>query len=1160
MAQDTTPAIIVYQGDGSNTVFSVPFDKGYYGEVKVLFVRRGLADYTYFPNTYTVSGRLYAWANGGSKIYTHTPNPAVGAPTYNSHDVEQANTVAAIAGQTITVDSTVYSRAVQHDIMNNLLLTWTGTTLAVGDFICIARDTQRGQPYELPNNQKHIEMALDNLERQIQEVKDATDNALLVDPSHTIADSHKMAPVDWMKSIIRCMDFSVRALRYANGWLDYSLDDPNIADGSKTWVHLLNADNIKNVRERSDVVDGETIYWTEYQSSDGTWRTLSNAPYWESRIQYAVDTAEEAKDTAEDAKDVADDAKDLAQDAKDIADTFDGRLTQAESDASNAKNTVNNHVTNYNNPHQVTKAQVGLGNCDNTSDLNKPISTATQTALDGKMSASVKYGATITVALNTTDYKITTTLKDQDGNTLGSAQVIDLPLESVVVNGTYDDATKKIILTLENGNTIEFSVADLVSGLQTEITSLNMLGADLVDDSTSTHKFVTASDKTTWDGKQDAISDLSTIRSGAAAGATAVQPADISDMETQTHASSTYATISSLATVATSGSYSDLTNKPTIPDAQIQSDWNQSDNTKKDFIKNKPSLATVATSGSYSDLSNKPTLGTAAAADATDFATATQGGKADTAVQPGDLATVATSGSYSDLSNKPTLGTAAAADSTDFATATQGGKADTAVQPGDLATVATSGSYNDLSSKPTIPTVNDATITFTQGGVTKGTITLNQSSASTIAFDAGGGGGGAVDSVNGYTGTVVLTASDVDALPDTTPIPANTSDLNNDSGFITSSDIPVTSVNSKTGAVTLTASDVGALPDSTSIPANTSDLNNDSGFITSSDIPVTSVNSKTGAVTLTASDVGAQATITGAATTITTNNLAAARAAITDANGKMAASTTTSTELGYLSGVTSSVQTQLNNKANSSSLATVATSGSYNDLSNKPTIPTVNDATITFTQGGVTKGTITLNQSTASTIAFDAGGGGGSVDIDGTTITKNGDDELQAVATVNANTAVGAINPIYDWIGTLAEYEAQDVATNHPTWVCYITDDVEGGASVYTKTQVDTGFVAKGHEVIAFQAPTVDNNHTWYRKYADGWVEQGGVASGTTSATANLPITMSDSEYTVVLGNTSTKYEQILVSARTTTSFTVRNANSSSPSGCYWYVAGMAAS
>ena len=45
-----------------------------------------------------------------------------------------------------------------------------------------------------------------------------------------------------------------------------------------------------------------------------------------------------------------------------------------------------------------------------------------------------------------------------------------------------------------------------------------------------------------------------------------------------------------LAAVAKSGSYTDLDDKPTIPAAQIQSDWNQSDNTAKDFIKNKPAI------------------------------------------------------------------------------------------------------------------------------------------------------------------------------------------------------------------------------------------------------------------------------------------------------------------------------------------------------------------------------------------------------------------------------------------------------------------------------------------------------------------------------------------------------------------------------------------
>jgi hypothetical protein len=54
--------------------------------------------------------------------------------------------------------------------------------------------------------------------------------------------------------------------------------------------------------------------------------------------------------------------------------------------------------------------------------------------------------------------------------------------------------------------------------------------------------------------------------------------------------------------------------------------------------------------------------------------------KANTAVQSADLATVATTGDYADLSGKPTLGTAAATDATDYATAAQGALADSAIQ------------------------------------------------------------------------------------------------------------------------------------------------------------------------------------------------------------------------------------------------------------------------------------------------------------------------------------------------------------------------------------------------------------------------------------------------------------------------------------------------
>ena len=69
----------------------------------------------------------------------------------------------------------------------------------------------------------------------------------------------------------------------------------------------------------------------------------------------------------------------------------EGRLTSAEgdidtlqSDLDTAEASLSGHIADSNNPHSVTKAQVGLGNVDNTSDANKPVSTAQQAALDGK--------------------------------------------------------------------------------------------------------------------------------------------------------------------------------------------------------------------------------------------------------------------------------------------------------------------------------------------------------------------------------------------------------------------------------------------------------------------------------------------------------------------------------------------------------------------------------------------------------------------------------------------------------------------------------------------------------------------------------------------------------------------------------------------------------
>lgn len=58
--------------------------------------------------------------------------------------------------------------------------------------------------------------------------------------------------------------------------------------------------------------------------------------------------------------------------------------TEVKEDISDIETSLNSHKSDTTNPHEVTKAQVGLGNVDNTSDANKPISIAAQAALDSK--------------------------------------------------------------------------------------------------------------------------------------------------------------------------------------------------------------------------------------------------------------------------------------------------------------------------------------------------------------------------------------------------------------------------------------------------------------------------------------------------------------------------------------------------------------------------------------------------------------------------------------------------------------------------------------------------------------------------------------------------------------------------------------------------------
>ena len=109
--------------------------------------------------------------------------------------------------------------------------------------------------------------------------------------------------------------------------------------------------------------------------------------------------------------------------------------------------------------------------------------------------------------------------------------------------------------------------------------------------------------------------------------------------------------------------------------------------------------------------------------------------------------------------------------------------------------------------------------------------------------------------------------------------------------------------------------------------------------------------------------------ITGAATTITDDNLTASHALVSDANGKVAVSAVTSTELGYLDGVTSNVQTQLDKKLETAPVTSVnsktgAVQLNASDVGALPAdtvIPTVNNATLTIKRNSIDVGSFTAN-------------------------------------------------------------------------------------------------------------------------------------------------------------------------------------------------------
>jgi len=65
--------------------------------------------------------------------------------------------------------------------------------------------------------------------------------------------------------------------------------------------------------------------------------------------------------------------------------------------------------------------------------------------------------------------------------------------------------------------------------------------------------------------------------------------------------------------------------------------------------------------------------------------------------------------------------------------------------------------------------------------------------------------------------------------------------------------------------------------------------------------------------------------------------------------------------------------------------------------------------------------------------------------LDNVTTNYNANDAVQSIGLINKNAS--GDTAVYNWVGTLAQYTSQQIATTHPDWICYITDDGESSIS-----------------------------------------------------------------------------------------------------------------
>lgn len=421
--------------------------------------------------------------------------------------------------------------------------------------------------------------------------------------------------------------------------------------------------------------------------------------------------------------------------------TLDGKI-------GDNKTAIDNHIADKTNPHEVTKSQVGLGNVDNTSDLNKPISTATQNALDGKVPTS----RTVNSKALTSDITLTASDVDALPDTTTINDLTTAEQQSALNSGANSTNIGQIATNTQAILTEATNRQNADNNLQSQIDAL-VVASDVFD------IVGTYAELQTYDISTVPVNDIIKVlvdstHNNAATYYRCVENDNVKSWSyigaegayfTKSEADGRFVeqttTINGQALsnniTLTASDVGALPDSTTIGNGTltIQKNGTTIDTFGANDTGNTTVNITVPTD--TGDLTNN--AGYIKDINRTDVTTALGYTPYDSTNPDGYTDNVGTVTSVNntqpDTNGNVTISIPAAQVNSDWNASS--GVAQILNKP-TLSTVATSGSYNDLSDKPTIPTVGNGTITINQGGVQKGTFTTNQSGNTTIDLDSGG--------------------------------------------------------------------------------------------------------------------------------------------------------------------------------------------------------------------------------------------------------------------------------------------------------------------------------------------------------------------------------------------------------------------------------------